>query len=129
MCIKHLWWLITVPNINKIHWFISNISLQRYKIYDIMDINATFFTVSNVNKKQSNLFWDIVTNIKCMTNLCIITQIWHRATQLCSWLLYQICWQSFCYFHWGELHHWLILATCQLIHHGFFHANKSNLAL
>ena len=43
MCIKPLWWLISVPNMNNIHWFITYISLQTYNIYDIMDINATFW--------------------------------------------------------------------------------------
>ena len=38
MCLKSLWWLITVPNMNKGHWFISDISLQTYKCYDRMDI-------------------------------------------------------------------------------------------
>ena len=43
MCIKTPWLLFTLLNINKIHWFISNILLQTYKIDEIMDINATFW--------------------------------------------------------------------------------------
>ena len=35
--------LRTVPNMNKIQWFICNISLQNYNIYEIMHINATFW--------------------------------------------------------------------------------------
>ena len=40
LCSSNLWWLITVPNMIKIDWFIFDISLQIYKIYEIMDINA-----------------------------------------------------------------------------------------
>ena len=78
-CIKPLWWLITVHNMNKFHWIILAISRQTYRIYDIMDINATFwcrtkvyFTciklllwviiVPNMNKINPFKFWDIYRN-------------------------------------------------------------------
>ena len=35
MCIKPLWWLITQHE-EKIYWFISDMSLQAYRIYEIM---------------------------------------------------------------------------------------------
>ena len=61
-----LWWLFTVPNLNNIHKYTSEISLHAYIIYEIMCTTATFWhraqvyficikpllwliTVSNVN--------------------------------------------------------------------------------
>ena len=63
-CIKPLRWLITVLNMNKIHWFISDIWLQTYKIYEIMDINDTFWQRAKVYFTCINPY--------------------------CGWLLYQI---------------------------------------
>ena len=39
---------ITVPNMNNIHLFISEISLQTYKIYENIGINATLGNRANV---------------------------------------------------------------------------------
>ena len=94
LCIKPLWWLILVPNINKIHLYISAISVQTYWIYDIMYINATFWHTclcnihqvpivvdycTNMNK-ITPFFSDIATNKKFKKNIVIDAQIWHRAT-------------------------------------------------
>ena len=95
MCIKPLWWLITVPIMNTIHWFISDISLQTYKIYDkMMDTNATFWHLAKVylhfqvpSVVDNYEIWTKSTHsflryhnkhTKCKKNLAIITQIWHR---------------------------------------------------
>ena len=94
---------------NKFHWFISDISLQTY-IYDIIDINATFWHIATVYFAcinnlldlgyyrwllyqiwtNKNIFWDIATNIKFKKNIVTITQIWHKAKLYCicisTWL-------------------------------------------
>ena len=64
ICIK-LWWLITVPIVNKMHWFIADISLQTYTIYKIMDINATFWHRAKV----------YLTSIKSLLGLIIVPNI------------------------------------------------------
>ena len=94
MCIKLLWWLNTVPIMNTIHWFISDISQQTY-INEIMDINATFWhrakvyfaciksllwllTVPNMNTINTFFLRYHKKHRICMKNIAIITQIWHR---------------------------------------------------
>ena len=94
MCIKPLWWLFTVPIMNKIHWFISNISLQTYKMY-VIDINPTFWHKPKVYfTRIKSLLWLIAVPIKFMTTNAIITCIWHGTKcyftlTICTWLLYQ----------------------------------------
>ena len=100
MYIKSLWWLVTVPNMNKIHWLISDIAVKMYKNYDIVDRNATswhramvYFTciksllwlinVPNMNKINHYFLryrnnHHILLYRKC-AKIDIITQIWHRA--------------------------------------------------
>ena len=94
MYIKPLWWLITVLNMNKIHWFISNISPQTYT-YEIMDINATFRQGAKVYFVSGSycgwLLYKIWTksiifflkyhnkHIQFMKYIARITQIWYGA--------------------------------------------------
>ena len=77
--------------------FISDIALQTYKIYDIMNIQCKCYILTQsqdifymhqvpivvdyctkYEQNQPIIFWDITTNIAFKKYIGIITQIWHR---------------------------------------------------
>ena len=92
-CIKPLWGLISVPNMNKIHRFIS----------DITCIKPTLWLITVPNMNKINTFWDIVTS-KFKENIAIIilkfdidpNAILHALATHSTWLLYQIWIKSTC---------------------------------
>ena len=76
MSIRPLWWLITIHNMNKIsHPFIPMISLQTYKMYELMGKTASFWDQATLQQayiivdycskcahNQPILLWDVTTN-------------------------------------------------------------------
>ena len=96
MCIKPLWQLITVPNMNKIHRFISYTSLQTYTTYEknwhkcyILAHSQCIFYMHQVaivgnywtkyEQNQHSFLRYRNKHIKVMKNITIIIQIWRRA--------------------------------------------------
>ena len=84
-CIKPLWWLIPVPNMNTIHDSSRYILLQVYNIYEIMDINATCWHIAKVYSTCFKpLMWLItVPNLNKINPF--FSEIYHKHTCMKKW--------------------------------------------
>ena len=98
MCLKPLWWLITVLNMNNIHWFIRYIYIttnipnlwnNRHKCYIFVQSHGIFYMHQvpimvdycikyEQNQPNSSLGYR-KKHIKFKKNIAVITQIWNIA--------------------------------------------------